>query len=62
MPIRKSHILGGVEELGIAVRYEQVRLAFFNALDAGSGVYADRIADIEDRRNFYWMRIQELQQ
>ena len=61
MPLRKSHILGGVEEYGIAARYEQLRLSFFYALDAGSGVYADRIADIEDRRNYYWLRIQELQ-
>ena len=61
MPLRKSHIDGGVEEFGIAARYEQLRLAFFNALDDGSGFYDELLADIEDRRNFYWLRIQELQ-
>lgn len=61
MPIRKSHVDGGVEEYGIAARFESIRLAYWQSKNDGSGYYDELISDIEDRRNFYWLRIQELQ-
>lgn len=61
MPLRKSHIDGGVEEFGIAARYEGIRLAYWSSVNDGSGFYDELISDIEDRRNFYWLKIQESQ-
>ena len=59
MSLRKSHIGGGIAEYQVAALWEGTRLAYFQSLDSGSGYYSELIADIEARRNFYWMRIQE---